>query len=81
MEVEKQLLYHAAGLSNMCLLCSQMGVPATTVLYYGWFQTISTHITDITLHCRMTHFDISMCIAIKDNKLLLHLCGKPTNAQ
>jgi hypothetical protein len=29
----------------------------------------------------MMRFDISMCIAIKDNKLLLHLSGRPTNAQ
>lgn len=81
MEAEKKLLYPAAGLSNMCLLCSQKGVPATTVLYYSWFQNISTCITDITPCWRMMHFDISMCIATKDNKLLLHLCGKPTNAQ
>jgi hypothetical protein len=81
MEAEKQLLYPAAGLSNMCLLRSQMGVHATTILYYSWFQSISMHITDITPCWRMMRFDISMCIAIKDNKLLLHLSGRPTNAQ
>ena len=73
MEAKKQLLSPASGLSAKCLLRSQMGAPATPVLYYSWFQSISMHITDITPCWRMMHIDMSMCIAIKHIKpLFIH---------